>query len=68
MDATLLHLVTPSIWREALAVGAVRPSVAEFVHLSAAAQVAIPANRLHAGALVAEALAVAGATHGAVRG
>ena len=49
MDAPLLHLVTPSIWREALAVGAVRPSVAEFVHLSAAAQVAIPANRLYAG-------------------
>lgn len=49
MDAPLLHLVTPNIWREALAVGAVRPSVAEFVHLSNAEQVAIPANRLYPG-------------------
>ncbi len=37
------------MWRSALAVGAIHPTVATFVHLSAAEQVAIPANRLHAG-------------------
>jgi uncharacterized protein (DUF952 family)/ribosomal protein S18 acetylase RimI-like enzyme len=49
VDAPLLHLITPPAWRAALTAGAVHPSVAEFVHLSNAEQVAIPANRLYAG-------------------
>jgi uncharacterized protein (DUF952 family) len=49
VDEPLLHLVTPAVWRSALAVGAVHPTVADFVHLSAAGQVAIPANRLYSG-------------------
>jgi uncharacterized protein (DUF952 family)/GNAT superfamily N-acetyltransferase len=44
MGVTLLHIVTPSEWRAALAVGAVHPTTAEFVHLSAPWQVAIAAN------------------------
>ncbi len=40
----LLHIVTPSEWRAALAVGAIHPTVAEFVHLSAPEQVAVAAN------------------------
>jgi uncharacterized protein (DUF952 family) len=47
----LLHL-TPAAWRGALAVGAVAPpSLAEvgFVHLSAPAQVHLPAERLFPG-------------------
>lgn len=46
---TLLHLITPPAWRAALTAGAVAPAVAEFVHLSVSEQVALPANRLHAG-------------------
>lgn len=49
METPLLHLITPPAWRSALAVGEVYPSVAEFVHLSGAEQVALPANRLYAG-------------------
>ncbi|HEY0813624.1 MAG TPA: GNAT family N-acetyltransferase [Pseudonocardia sp.] len=48
MDAPLLHMTSPAEWRAALAVGAIHPTVAEFVHLSTAEQVALPANRLHA--------------------
>ncbi|GAA1867779.1 hypothetical protein GCM10009836_55250 [Pseudonocardia ailaonensis] len=49
---TLLHLTTPAEWRAALRTGVVAPpSLAEvgFVHLSTAAQVALPATRLFAG-------------------
>jgi uncharacterized protein (DUF952 family)/GNAT superfamily N-acetyltransferase len=49
VDTSLLHLTTPATWRAALAVGAIHPTVAEFVHLSTAEQVALPANRLHPG-------------------
>jgi uncharacterized protein (DUF952 family)/ribosomal protein S18 acetylase RimI-like enzyme len=49
VDTPLLHLITPAAWRTALADGAVHPSVAEFVHLSNAEQVALPANRLYTG-------------------
>ena len=49
MDTPLLHLTTPPTWRSALSACAIHPTVAEFVHLSAAPQVAIPANRLYAG-------------------
>jgi uncharacterized protein (DUF952 family)/ribosomal protein S18 acetylase RimI-like enzyme len=49
VDEPLLHLVTPDVWRAALAAGAVRPSVAPFVHLSTPAQVALPAERLYPG-------------------
>jgi uncharacterized protein (DUF952 family)/ribosomal protein S18 acetylase RimI-like enzyme len=49
VDTPLLHLITPAAWRTALADGAVHPTVAEFVHLSNAEQVALPANRLYAG-------------------
>jgi uncharacterized protein (DUF952 family)/ribosomal protein S18 acetylase RimI-like enzyme len=48
----LLHLTTPTEWRAALAAGAVTPpSLAEvgFVHLSAPAQVHLPAQRLFSG-------------------
>jgi uncharacterized protein (DUF952 family) len=48
----LLHLITPAEWRAALAAGVVAPpSLAEvgFVHLSAAGQVALPADRLFHG-------------------
>jgi len=48
----LLHIVTAAPWRMALAAGSVVPPslVADgFVHLSAASQVALPANRLFAG-------------------
>ena len=48
----LLHLTTPPEWRAALDTGAVTPpSLAEsgFVHLSAPAQVHLPAERLFAG-------------------
>jgi uncharacterized protein (DUF952 family)/ribosomal protein S18 acetylase RimI-like enzyme len=41
---TLLHIVTASEWRTALAAGAIHPTVAEFVHLSAPEQVAVAAN------------------------
>ncbi|MDT7706721.1 MAG: hypothetical protein QOG20_2328 [Pseudonocardiales bacterium] len=49
MTEPLLHLATPAEWRAHLAVGAIVPSVAEFVHLSTPAQVALPAGRLFAG-------------------
>ncbi|WP_232661718.1 GNAT family N-acetyltransferase [Pseudonocardia sp. TRM90224] len=52
MAGTLLHLISPSEWRAALAVGAVAPpSLAEvgFVHLSTPEQVMLPAERLFAG-------------------
>lgn len=49
MDTPLLHLITPAAWRAGLAVGAIHPSVAEFVHLSSAEQVALPANRIYPG-------------------
>lgn len=49
MTAPLLHLATTAEWRAHLAAGEVRPSVAEFVHLSTPDQVALPANRLFAG-------------------
>jgi uncharacterized protein (DUF952 family)/ribosomal protein S18 acetylase RimI-like enzyme len=49
VDTPLLHLITPAEWRAALAVGAIHPTVAEFVHMSTTEQVALPANRLHAG-------------------
>ena len=45
----LLHLVSPSQWRTALADGAIHPTVAEFVHLSAPEQVAVAANGHYAG-------------------
>jgi uncharacterized protein (DUF952 family)/GNAT superfamily N-acetyltransferase len=45
----LLHLATTAEWRAHLAAGEVRPTVAEFVHLSTPDQVALPANRLFAG-------------------
>ncbi len=45
----LLHLTTTAEWRAHLAAGAVRPSVAEFVHLSTPEQVHLPATRLFAG-------------------
>jgi uncharacterized protein (DUF952 family)/GNAT superfamily N-acetyltransferase len=45
----LLHLVAPSQWRAALAAGAIHPTVAEFVHLSAPEQVAVAANGHYAG-------------------
>ena len=44
VPVTLLHLVSPSEWRTALADGAIHPTVAEFVHLSAPEQVAVAAN------------------------
>jgi len=50
--STFLHLTDPSAWREALRTGRVAPpSLAEvgFVHLSDAAQVALPADRLFRG-------------------
>lgn len=49
MHPPLLHLVSPGAWRDALTAGAVHPSVAPFVHLSAADQVALPAERLYRG-------------------
>ncbi|MDN5934032.1 MAG: GNAT family N-acetyltransferase [Pseudonocardia sp.] len=49
MTAPLLHLATTAEWRAHLAAGEVRPSVAEFVHLSTPDQVALPANRLFTG-------------------
>jgi uncharacterized protein (DUF952 family)/GNAT superfamily N-acetyltransferase len=45
----LLHLATTAEWRTHLGRGEVRPSVAEFVHLSGPDQVALPAQRLFAG-------------------
>ena len=49
MRVNLLHLVAPSEWRAALAAGAIHPTVAEFVHLSAPEQVAVAANGHYAG-------------------
>lgn len=49
MTSPLLHLIPTALWRECLAAGAIAPSVAEFVHLSTAEQVALPAGRLFAG-------------------
>jgi uncharacterized protein (DUF952 family)/GNAT superfamily N-acetyltransferase len=49
MTPPLLHLIPTALWRECLAAGAIAPSVAEFVHLSTADQVALPAGRLFAG-------------------
>jgi uncharacterized protein (DUF952 family)/GNAT superfamily N-acetyltransferase len=51
-DEALLHLITAAEWRAALGTGAVTPpSLAEvgFVHLSAPAQVHLPAERLFPG-------------------
>jgi uncharacterized protein (DUF952 family)/GNAT superfamily N-acetyltransferase len=45
----LLHLAAPSEWRAALDAGAIHPTVAEFVHLSAPEQVAVAANGHYAG-------------------
>lgn len=46
----LLHLISPGDWRRALAGGAVVPVPEQgFVHLSTAAQVALPATRLFRG-------------------
>jgi uncharacterized protein (DUF952 family)/GNAT superfamily N-acetyltransferase len=45
----LLHLATTAEWRSHLAAGAIRPSVAPFVHLSTPEQVHLPATRLFAG-------------------
>ena len=45
----LLHLVSPAEWRAALADGAIHPTVADFVHLSAPEQVAVAANGHYAG-------------------
>ena len=45
----LLHLVCPAEWRAALADGAIHPTVADFVHLSAPEQVAVAANGHYAG-------------------
>lgn len=45
----LLHLATTSEWRAHLSARTIAPSVAEFVHLSTAEQVALPAGRLFAG-------------------
>ncbi len=50
MTAPLLHMATPAEWRAHLTAGVIAPSVAEFVHLSAPEQVALPAYRLHPGA------------------
>lgn len=49
MTGPLLHLATPGEWRAHLAAGAIRPSIAEFVHLSTPEQVQLPANRIFAG-------------------
>ncbi|MBC8092174.1 MAG: DUF952 domain-containing protein, partial [Pseudonocardia sp.] len=49
MTSPLLHLIPTAAWRECLAAGAVAPTVAEFVHLSTAEQVVLPAGRLFAG-------------------
>ncbi|WP_226369994.1 GNAT family N-acetyltransferase [Pseudonocardia oceani] len=49
MTDVLLHLATTAEWRTHLGRGEVRPSVAEFVHLSGPDQVALPAQRLFAG-------------------
>lgn len=49
MTDVLLHLATTAEWRTHLGRGEVRPSVAEFVHLSGPGQVALPAQRLFAG-------------------
>ena len=49
---TLLHLTTPATWRVALQAGSLVTSslVGDgFIHLSAPAQVHLPANRLYAG-------------------
>ncbi|GAA4540968.1 GNAT family N-acetyltransferase [Pseudonocardia xishanensis] len=44
----LLHLTTPADWRAALRTGGITP-LEDFVHLSTAAQVTLPANRLFSG-------------------
>ncbi|MHA6785586.1 GNAT family N-acetyltransferase [Pseudonocardia saturnea] len=49
MTDALLHLATTAEWRTHLAAGEVRPTVAEFVHLSTPDQVHLPATRLFAG-------------------
>lgn len=49
MTTPLLHLIPTALWRECLAAGVIAPSVAEFVHLSTAEQVAFPAGRLFSG-------------------
>ena len=49
MTEPLLHLATPEQWRAHAAAGVIVPTVAEFVHLSTPAQVALPATRLHQG-------------------
>jgi uncharacterized protein (DUF952 family)/GNAT superfamily N-acetyltransferase len=49
VPVNLLHLAAPSQWRAALAAGAIHPTVAEFVHLSAPEQVAVAANGHYAG-------------------
>ncbi|WP_219416368.1 DUF952 domain-containing protein [Pseudonocardia nigra] len=52
MTAPLLHITTPAEWETARAAGVVAPPSLEqvgFVHLSTADEVALPANRLHAG-------------------
>ena len=49
MRVTLVHLVAPSEWRAALSAGAIHPTTAEFVHLSAPEQVAVAANGHYAG-------------------
>ncbi|WP_300007774.1 GNAT family N-acetyltransferase [Pseudonocardia sp.] len=49
MTTPLLHLIPAAAWRDCLAAGVIAPSVAEFVHLSTADQVALPAGRLFGG-------------------
>lgn len=49
MTSPLLHLIPTAAWRDCLTAGVIAPSVADFVHLSTAEQVALPAARLFAG-------------------